>query len=97
MVELPPSVQGNGPSMATLVEVAHILESARREPPLSLAEVGRRMSAKRVRHATVRACLDLLERLGSVTTGSKAVQWTLSRDEKLWDAVRRGRPLTRAR
>jgi DNA-binding IclR family transcriptional regulator len=79
--------------MATLVEVSHILEAARREPPLSLAEVGRRMAAKRVRHETVRACVDFLERLGFVSRGSKGVQWTLVRDEKLWKAVARGKPL----
>jgi hypothetical protein len=82
--------------MATLVEVAHILEAARLEPPLSLAEVGRRMDAKRVRHATVRSCVDFLEGLGYVTTGSKGVQWTLTRHEKLWGAVRRGRSLARS-
>jgi hypothetical protein len=95
LIELPDSVEGQGPSMATLVEVSQVLEAARHEPPLSLAEVGRRMDAKRVRHSTVRACVDFLERLGFVTTGSKGVQWTLVRDDKLWKAVERGRPLAR--
>jgi len=96
LVELPPSVEGRGPSLATLVEVAQIIEAAAKEPPLRLAEVGRRMSAKRVRHSTLRATVDFLESLGFVTSGSKGVQWTLSRDERLWAAVRRGRPLLRA-
>jgi hypothetical protein len=97
LLELPDSVEGRGPSMATLVEIARILEAARREPPLSLAEVARRMPAKRVRHSTVRACVDFLENLGYVTAGSKGVQWTLVRDEKLWNTVRRGVRLAGAR
>ena len=97
LLEMPDSVKGSGPSMATLVEISRILESARGEPPLSLAEVARRMPAKRVRHSTVRTCVDFLEGLGYVTAGSKGVQWTLVRDEKLWKTVRRGVPLARAR
>jgi hypothetical protein len=60
--------------------VARLLETAagRDEPPLSLAEVGRRLPAKRVRHGTVRACVDELKLLGFVTEGSKGVLWTLA-------------------
>jgi hypothetical protein len=97
LLELPESVAGRGPSLASLVEVAQILESARGEPPLSLAEVGRRMPAKRVRHSTVRACVDFLEGLGYVTRGSKGAQWTFVRDEKLWRTILRGVPLAEAR
>ena len=79
--------------MATLVEVGRILESAQDEPPLSLAEIERRMEAKRVRHETLRASVDFLERLGFVTTGSKGVQWTHQPDERFWRAARKGKPL----
>ncbi len=97
LLEMPKSVEGRGPSMATLVEIARILEDAKGEAPLSLAEVARRMPAKRVRHSTVRACVDFLDRLGYVTAGSRGVQWTFVRDKKLWKTVRRGVPLAQAR
>lgn len=93
LIELPSSVEGQGPTMATLVEIGQILENARGDPPLSLAEIERRMAAKRTRHATIRASVDFLERLGFVTIGSKGVQWTLNRDERFWEAVREGRSL----
>lgn len=92
-MRLPDTVEGNGPTLATLVEVGRILEQARREPPLSLAEVARRMAAKRVRHATVRAAVDFLTQLGFVTRGSKGVQWTHTRDPAFWWAARKGRSL----
>jgi Fe2+ or Zn2+ uptake regulation protein len=90
MLELPKSVKGNGPTMTTLVEVGQVLEAAKGEPPLSLAEIERRMKAKRVRHAAVRASVDFLERLGFVTLGSQGVQWTHTRDERFWEAARKG-------
>lgn len=75
-MELPPSVDEQGPTLATLVEVGQILEEAQDEAPLSLSEINRRMEAKRTRHRTIRACVDFLEHIGFVTTGSKGVQWT---------------------
>ncbi len=51
------------------------------EGPVSLAEVGRRLPAKRVRHETVRACVDELKLLGFVSEGSKGVMWTLASAE----------------
>ncbi len=79
--------------MATLVEIGQILETAKREPPLSFAEIGRRMAAKRVRHATVRASVEFLARLGFVTVGSHGVQWTHTRDARFWTAARKGSSL----
>ena len=90
---MPESVEGNGPTMATIVEIGRIVERARREPPISLAEIGRRMRAKRVRHSTIRACVDFLENLGFVTVGSKGVEWTHSRDRRFWMAARESVPL----
>ena len=90
LLELSESVEGNGPTLATLVEVGQILEAAKHEPPLSLAEIGRRMEAKRVRHSTLRASVDFLARLGFVTRGSKGVLWTHARDARFWDAARKG-------
>ncbi len=95
LLELPESVKGNGPTLVTLVEVGQILEAARHEPPLSLAEIGRRMEAKRVRHSTLRASVDFFARLGFVTVGSKGVLWTHTRDARFWAAARRGVSLLR--
>ncbi|HUR69635.1 MAG TPA: hypothetical protein VM370_10345 [Candidatus Thermoplasmatota archaeon] len=93
LMELPASVKGEGPRMATLVEVGGILEAAQDEAPLSLAEIERRMSAKRVRHETLRASVDFLHRLGFVTLGSQGVQWTHQPHYKFWRAVSKGRSL----
>lgn len=93
LMELPDSVKGDGPRMATVVAVGRILESAQDEPPLSLAEIERRMRAKRVRHATLRASVDFLHRLGFVTLGSKGVQWTYRGDEAFWRAAKKGASL----
>lgn len=93
MMELPRSVRGDGPRMATLVEIGQILERAQDEAPLSLAEIGRRMSAKRTRHETIRASVDFLERLGFVIAGTKGVLWTYNPSKKFWKAARKGRSL----
>ncbi|HLE96797.1 MAG TPA: hypothetical protein VI997_05450 [Candidatus Thermoplasmatota archaeon] len=93
LMEMPASVEKNGPTMAQIVEIGRILENAAEEPPLSLAEIGRRMSAKRVRHSTVRACVDFLARVGVITTGSKGAQWTFASDARFWKAASAGRSL----
>lgn len=83
MAELmyPPATEPSpSPRMSTVHAVAAILKEAagRDEVPLSLAEIGRRLPAKRVRHETLRACVDELQLLGFVTEGSKGVMWTLA-------------------
>lgn len=84
-LELPPSIKGNGPTLRTLVEVAHILEAAKGEAPLSLAEIGRRMEAKQVRHKTVRECVDFLKQQGYLVEGSKGVIWAYNPNPELWE------------
>jgi hypothetical protein len=77
----PPTKEAEpSPRLATVHAVARVLRGAasKDEGPLSLAEVGRRLPAKRVRHETVRASVDELKLLGFVTEGSKGVMWTLS-------------------
>ncbi len=93
LFELPGSVQGEGPTMATLVETAQILEHARSEAPLSLAEIERRMVTKRAGHDDIQACIELLEQLGFVVMGSKGVQWTHTTSEDLRRAAATGREL----
>lgn len=78
MLELPPSVTGNGPTLRTIVEIANILYDARAEAPLSLAEIKRRMQAKQVRHSAVRASVDFLKQQGYLAEGSKGVLWAHS-------------------
>lgn len=77
----PPETEASpSPRMSTVHAVAAILKeaNAQDEEPLSLAEIGRRLPAKRVRHETIRACVDELALLGFVTEGSKGVMWTLA-------------------
>lgn len=55
------------------------------EGALRLAEIERRMHAKSVRHATIRACVDELKRLHLVTEDPRrGVMWTLHEDPKFW-------------
>jgi len=63
-------------------EIERILREA--EGPLSLNEIKRRMSAKVVRHRTVRLVINEFRRLGFVAEGSKGVIWTLNLSPKLW-------------
>lgn len=88
----PPRVgSGPAPVLRTVHEVEILLReaAARDEGPLRLAEIKRRMHAKSVRHSTVRACVDELERLHLVTEDPKrGVLWTLHEDPKFWS--RRG-------
>ncbi len=74
------------PRLATVHAVARVLKEAAKadQGPLSLAEIGRRLPAKRVRHETVRACVDELKILGFVSEGSKGVMWTMA-DIKVFD------------
>jgi hypothetical protein len=77
----PPAKEASpSPRMSTVHAVAALLKDAANndEDPLSLAEIGRRLPAKRVRHETIRACIDELKLLGFVTEGSKGVMWTLA-------------------
>ncbi len=79
---LPPKIEGRGPTLSTMYEIEHILREA--EGPISLNEIKRRMSAKVVRHQTVRQVIDEFRRLGFVAEGSKGVIWTLNLSPELW-------------
>jgi Fe2+ or Zn2+ uptake regulation protein len=63
-------------------EVERILRKA--DGPLSLNEIKRRMSAKAVRHRTVRQVINEFRRLGFIAEGSKGIVWTLNLSPKLW-------------
>jgi len=88
----PPEIaQGPSPLLRTLHEVELLLRTAaaKDEGPLSLAEIKRRMHAKAVRHAVVRACVNELTRLHLVAEDARrGVMWTLYEDPRFWS--RRG-------
>lgn len=87
----PPTKEAEpSPRLATVHAIARILRDAARKDksPLSLAEIGRRLPAKRVRHETVRASVDELKLLGFVTEGSKGVMWTLTSSDEVWSKPR---------
>ncbi|MFQ6128074.1 MAG: hypothetical protein ACE5QW_04145 [Thermoplasmata archaeon] len=81
-IPLPQKVEGRGPTLATMHEIERILREA--EEPLSLNEIKRRMSAKVVRHQTVRQAINEFIRLGFVVEGSKGVLWTLNLTSEAW-------------
>lgn len=62
-----------GATLSTLHEIEGILREA--HSPLSLNEIKRRMSAKAVRHETVRMVVDEFIRLGFVMRGRAGVVW----------------------
>jgi len=93
MTTIPPpgEIRGPSPLLRTLHEVEVLLRKAvaEDEGALRLAEIERRMHAKSVRHATIRACVDELKRLHLVTEDPRrGVMWTLHEDPKFW--VRKG-------
>ncbi len=86
-IPLPREVKGPSPVLRTLHEVEVLLRKAvaNDEDPLSLAEIERRMQAKSVRHATIRACVDELKRLHLVTEDPRrGVMWTFHEDPGFW-------------
>lgn len=88
LMEYPPDREAQpSPTLRTVHAVARVLKEAHRadDGPISFAEIGRRLPAKRVRHATVRACIDELDRLGFVTEGPEGVEWTLAPEDRLAD------------
>jgi len=83
----PEMAEGPSPLLRTLHEVELLLRraAAKDEGPLSLAEIKRRMHAKSVRHAVVRACVNELTRLHLVTEDDRrGVMWTLHEDLRFW-------------
>lgn len=82
----PPETKNRGPTLSTMHEIERILREA--EEPLSLNEIKRRMSAKAVRHSTVREVINEFKRLGFVAEGSKGVVWSLNLSPEFWSKGR---------
>lgn len=79
LIEDPPTVRKANPTLGTLHAVERILRDAykAREPPLSYAEIERRMPAKRVRFEVIQASVLELARHRLVTVGSDGVLWVV--------------------
>lgn len=82
----PRAVPGANPRLSTVHEVERILRrAAQREGlPLSFAEIGRRMGARRTRPQVIRAAVAELERHKLVAVGSKGVLWIVA-SRAAWD------------
>lgn len=84
-LSMPPRrVEGHAPTLRTVYEVERILRKAQSEGPISLEEIKRRMSAKRVRHETVRHAVEHYKRLGLAVEGGTGILWTYHPDEAFW-------------
>jgi len=76
MVE--PDTSKANPRTTTVLEVLHVIqaEATKTAMPLSLAEIGRRLPAKKTRPEVIRVAVELLETFGVVKYGSKGVVYT---------------------
>jgi hypothetical protein len=75
----PATLKGPVPRLDTLWSIERILIDANRrgEDPLNLEEIKRRMGSRGIRHATVRTCVDELQRQGKVVFVPRVgVLWT---------------------
>lgn len=73
-----PDTSKANPRTTTVLEVLHVIqkEAAQQAMPLSLAEIGRRLPAKKTRPEVIRVAVELLEAFGVVKRGSKGVVYT---------------------
>lgn len=81
---LPPRLEKQGPTLATLHMVERLLRKS--EVPLSLNRIKARLPRK-VAHATLRAAIEHYKRLGCVVEGSKGVMWIEDPGPEFWKAV----------
>ncbi len=73
-----PDTSKANPRTTTVLEILHVIqkEAEGQALPLSLAEIGRRMQAKKTRPEVIRVAVELLEAFGAVKRGSKGVVYT---------------------
>ncbi len=79
LIEKPPLSTKANPTLETVHAVERVLRAAydAREPPLSYAEIERRMPAKRVRFESIQASVMELARHKFVVVGSDGVMWVV--------------------
>lgn len=77
LIELPPASMKANPTLETVHAVERVLRGAHRarEPPLSYAEIERRMPAHRVRFEVIQTSVLELARHRLATVGSDGVMW----------------------
>ncbi|MEK6976719.1 MAG: hypothetical protein AABY18_10320 [Candidatus Thermoplasmatota archaeon] len=77
LIEKPPVQMKANPTLETVHAVERVLRDAheRREPPLSYAEIERRMPAKRVRFEALQASVMELARHRLAVVGSDGISW----------------------
>ena len=81
---MPPRLEKQGPTLATLHMVEQLLRKS--DVPLSLNKIKQRLPRK-VAHATLREAIEHYKRLGRVVEGSKGVMWLPVVDPAFWKTV----------
>lgn len=78
-LQRPKPTAGPSPTLTTVHRIENILRdaAAEGEPPLSYAEIARRLPAAKTRPETVKTAVAELKRFGLVAEGSKGVMWVL--------------------
>lgn len=86
-IPLPPRSDPPSPTLETLHRVERILRKAAKkgEPPLSYAEIERRLPVKKIRRDTVKKCVNELARFRLVAIGSKGVMWVYTESDQAWN------------
>lgn len=87
LIRPPTPARGPSPTLTTLHRIERVLRSAAAhgESPLSYAEIGRRLPARKVRRETIKAAVAELRRFHLVAEGKKGVLWVLAEDDAVWD------------
>ena len=90
LVAPPRVLKGPSPTLATVHRIERVLRraAAKGDGPLSFAEIGRRLPAKKVRRETVKAAVEELQRFHLVAHGSRGVMWVLATDDDVWQKPR---------
>lgn len=86
LVAEPRPAKGPSPTLTTMHRIERVLRDAARrgEPPLSYAEIERRLPAKKVRRETLKAAVRELGRFHLVAEGSKGVMWVQTTSDTVW-------------
>ena len=81
---MPPRLDKQGPTLATLHMVERLLRKS--DVPLNLNKIKQRLPRK-VAHATLREAIEHYKRLGCVVEGSKGVMWIEDPGPEFWKVV----------
>ncbi|MBI2077412.1 MAG: hypothetical protein HYT80_03440 [Euryarchaeota archaeon] len=86
LIHEPQTDLAHSPTLFTLHRVERVLRdaAARGEPPLSHAEIARRLPVKKIRRETVKACVAELARFHMVAEGKAGVMWVFTSSDDVW-------------